>query len=77
MSRINKKSLEILKEALPVDGVQRIKERLDKYTIDYINKILNGTRQNDAVIETAIAIAKEEKDKKNALKNEIAELASI
>ncbi|MFZ4569736.1 MAG: hypothetical protein ACOYM0_01245 [Bacteroidales bacterium] len=74
MSKIDNRSLKILREALPIDGSKIIQERLNEYTIDYINKILNGTRYSPKVIEVALEIAKEEKDKKIALQNQIAEL---
>ena len=76
MSKIDNRSLKILREALPADGVKIIQERLNEYTIDYINRILNGTRHNPKVIEVALEIAKEAKEKNIALKNQIADLAT-
>ncbi len=76
MSKIDNRSLKILREALPVNGVKIIQERLNEYTIDYINKILNGKRYSERVIEVALEIAKEAKDKNIALKNQIADLAT-
>jgi hypothetical protein len=75
MSEIDKKSLKILRESLPVDGVKIIQERMNEFTPDYIYKILKGIRYNPKVIEVAVAIAKETRDKKIALQNQIAELA--
>jgi len=76
MSRIDKKSLKILREALPLDAASKIQSRLGKYTIDYITRVLKGTRKNTAIIEAALEIAKETKEHLNLLKSQINELAS-
>lgn len=75
MSKVDKRSLKILREALPANGVKIIQERIQHISIDYINKILNGTRYSREVLNVAIQVAKEEKEKNDALKNEIHELA--
>ena len=76
MNKIDNQSLKILREALPIDGVKIIKERMNEYSIDYINKILNGSRYNPKVIKIALEIAKEAKDESIALQNQIAELTT-
>lgn len=76
MKKLDDESLKLLREALPVDGVRKIKERLIDISISTIQKTLNGERNKEAVILAAIEIAKEEKSKKDALKNEILELVS-
>jgi hypothetical protein len=76
MKKLDNKSLKILRGALPAGSFKIIKERLGEFTIDYIRKIMNGTNHNDKVIMMALAVAKEEKERKEALKKEIAELAT-
>jgi len=55
----------------------QIQDRLGEFTIDYIRKILYGKRRSSKVIEMALEVAREEKERRDALKKEIAELASI
>lgn len=77
MKKIDKRSLIKLRESLPINGVKRIKEYLNhEYSVRYIHAVLQGTRQKEEIIIAAIAIAKEEKARMDALKNEILELAS-
>jgi len=77
MKNLDNKSLNILREALPEDGYMQIQDRLGEFTIDYIRKILYGKRRSSKVIEMALEVAREEKERRDALKKEIAELASI
>ena len=77
MQKLDKQSLLKLRKSLPVDGVKRIKEYLNhEFSIRYIQAVLQGTRQQDEIVIAAIAIAKEEKDKKKFLKKQIQELVS-
>lgn len=73
--KLDKKSLKVLVEALPTDAVTQISERVN-YSKSLIQKVLAGTRHNVEILEAAIEVAKETKEKKEALRNEIMELVS-
>jgi hypothetical protein len=76
MIQMDKKTLDILRKALRTDGIKKIQERFQgQVTTNYIYKVLNGTRNDDEILEAAIEVAREEKEKKDALKAKILELA--
>ncbi len=77
MKKLNDESLKLLRESLPGGAVKKIRARLDnKLSVSHIQQILRGLGHRDDVIYAALAIAKEEKDEKDSMEQEILKLAS-
>lgn len=72
---ITAEQIEILKESLPRDARKTIWDRMNgKFSLPYIDRVLNGTRFNKEIMDTAISLAEEEKQSIEAMAERIATL---
>jgi len=70
---ITTEELSKLRASLPVHHLKILSERT-KYSTVYIWQVLNNERQNQDIIDAAISLAKETKERREAAKNDIANL---
>lgn len=70
---ITKKELTKLRNSLPERYVRKISETTG-YVATYVWQVLNGHRWNEKIIDAAIELAKQTKEKLETAKNDIANL---
>jgi len=77
MLKISRTELRILREKLPVGGYELVASKLHRVTAEAVRKVLNDPkRYNSKVIDAAIEVVKEQKEKLELQKEAIKELAS-
>ncbi len=72
---ITTEKLKMIKENLPQYHLKRLFQNLNgKYSISLIEKVLNGKRNNEEVLEAAVELAHQHQARKTALQERIASI---